>query len=219
MVPAIDHVEADRGVALIEDDSLEAAADDVVARQVVAPTALFQIPTSLAVTVLSATVVPPAAATKKMPAPKSWVARCGCRWEHRHSLPEIALWTMDAVARTTTTPFEAICATSPGRHDIVVCVEGTGRVSHVDTVLLVVQDRAVVNDGGRGVRWVRVAHADGAAVLAPAERIVADVDHRQVVQDALGAVHHMDAGIDAAAVGRPGPATVSALISTLTPAP
>ena len=76
---------------------------------------------SLALTVLLATVVPPAARRRKMPVAKVLGDRSEPQVGASHSLPEIALWTMDALASTTTTPFEAMTAVSPGPATTLSC--------------------------------------------------------------------------------------------------
>ena len=56
-----------------------------------------------------------------MPAACAWVTGSEPQEGLSHSLPEIALWTMDALAPTTTTPFEAMTAVSPGPVTTLSC--------------------------------------------------------------------------------------------------
>src|SRR5262249_33810568 len=82
---------------------------------------------------------------------------------------------------------------------VVVRVQAARGVAHIDAVLLVVDDGAVAHGGRSGRRRRVVTDQDGTAVLAAAQRLVADVGDRQVMGIREGAVSHVDAGGDAAA--------------------
>jgi hypothetical protein len=121
VVPAIDHVEADRGVALIEDDSLEAAADDVVARQSRRPHRVVPDTDVVGADGVVGDRRPAGGRDEKDARTKvlggQIVAAGG----------NIALVTGDRVVddgragTTTTTPFEAIFAVSPGPVTTLSC--------------------------------------------------------------------------------------------------